>query len=212
MDVTRTEEEQIEALKKWWSENGWAIVGGIVIGLAGVFGWRAWQAHQIAIAQQASDIYAQLIVNVRTDKNDQARTQAKKLLDEYPNTSYATFASLILGKLDVENNDLDSARQHLQWVIDNTDQNELKHLARIRLARVLLSSDKPEDALKLIENIDQGKFAASYDEVKGDIFVKLDKPEEARKAYQSALALSTDKGQSDSFLEMKLDNLGQSNP
>lgn len=212
MDVIRSDEEQIEALKKWWGENGWAIVGGIVIGLGAIFGWRAWQAYQIKIAEQASDIYATLIVDVRTKKNDQARTLAKKLLDEYPKTTYARFADLMLAMLDVEDNDLDSAREHLQHVINNADQEEIKHLARIRLARVLLSSGKPEDALKLIDTVDQGKFAASYEEVMGDIYIQLNKPEEARKAYQLALATSTNQGQNDSFLEMKLDNLGQPNP
>lgn len=212
MDVFRSEEEQIEALKKWWAENGWAIAGGIVIGLGAIFGWRAWQAHQITIASQASDMYTALIVDMRNNNNDKARSSAKQLLEEFPKTTYATFAALMLGKLDVNENNLDAAQEHLQWVLNNAKQDEIKHLARVRLARVLLASGKPDDALKLINNIDQGKFAASYEEIKGDIFIQQNKPEEAREAYQLALSSSNTIGQSDTYLEMKLDNLGRQNP
>ena len=37
-----TEEEQIEALKRWWDENGKQVVLAIVLTVGGYFGWQAW--------------------------------------------------------------------------------------------------------------------------------------------------------------------------
>lgn len=210
MDVNRTEEEQLEAMKKWWAENGWSIVGGVVIGLAAIFGWRSWETYQQTQAEAASNLYSNLIVEMRQNKKDQARELAQKLLDEYTSTSYAVFASLMLARLDTEAGNLASAIQHLQWAMDNTKQDEFKHLARLRMARVLLDDNKPGQALALISNIkNQGEFAASYEELKGDIYVRQGEIEKAKIAYQTALAGMDDGLGDNSFLQLKIDDIGR---
>ena len=210
MDVNRTEEEQLEAMKKWWAENGWSIVGGVVIGLAAIFGWRSWETYQQTQAEAASNLYSNLIVEMRQNKKDQSRELAQKLLDEYTSTSYAVFASLMLARLDTEAGNLASAIQHLQWAMDNTKQDEFKHLARLRMARVLLDDNKPGQALALISNIkNQGEFAASYEELKGDIYVRQGEIEKAKIAYQTALAGMDDGLGDNSFLQLKIDDIGR---
>lgn len=210
LDVTRTEEEQLEAIKKWWAENGWSIVGGIVIGLSAIFGWRSWGTYQLAQAEAASNIYTDLIVEVRQNRNDQARELAHKLLDDYSATSYAIFASLILARLDVEAGDPASAIRHLQWAMDKTGQNEFKHLARLRMARVLLDDKKADQALALILSVsDQGEFAASYEELKGDIYTRQGDIDKAKIAYQQALTGMEDGLKDNSFLQMKIDDIGR---
>ena len=197
-------------MKKWWAENGWSIVGGVVIGLAAIFGWRSWETYQQTQAEAASNLYSNLIVEMRQNKKDQARELAQKLLDEYTSTSYAVFASLMLARLDTEAGNLASAIQHLQWAMDNTKQDEFKHLARLRMARVLLDDNKPGQALALISNIkNQGEFAASYEELKGDIYVRQGEIEKAKIAYQTALAGMDDGLGDNSFLQLKIDDIGR---
>ena len=208
MEDYRTDEERAEALKKWWKENGTSVVGGIVIGLATVFGWRSWQDYQITQARAASDIYQKLIVEVRNNENSKAREFANQILDKFPSTSYALFSHLILAKIDVENNDYQSATGHLQWVIDNADEKEFEHLARLRLARIFLAENKPEESLKILDSVDPGKFKASYEELKGDSYIKQGKIEEARNAYNQAMALKTASTNDLSLLELKIGSLG----
>ncbi|PAR85254.1 YfgM family protein, partial [Vibrio cholerae] len=43
MELYDTEEQQVEAIKDWWKENGKAVIFGAVIGLGGLFGWRYYQ-------------------------------------------------------------------------------------------------------------------------------------------------------------------------
>lgn len=209
MEDYRTDEERAEALKLWWKENGTSVIGGIVIGLAAVFGWRGWQDYQIAQAQAASDIYQKLIVEIRNSENSKAREFANQILDEFPSTSYALFSHLLLAKLDVENNDFRSATKHLQWVIDNADEKEYEHIARLRLARILLAEGKPEESLKILDSVDPGKFKASYAELKGDSYIKQGKIEEARNAYNQALANKSTLTSDLSLLELKIGNLRQ---
>lgn len=211
MDVTRTDEEQLEAIKKWWLENGWSIVGGVVIGLAAIFGWRGWETYQLDRAEAASNVYTSLIVEVRQNRSEPARELATKLLEDYSNTSYAMFASLILARLDVEAGNSASAIKHLQWVMDKTSQNEFKHLARLRMARVLLGDNKAEQALALIMSVnDQGEFTAGYEELKGDIYVRQGETGKAKIAYQQAMTGMNDVLRDNSFLQMKIDDIGRS--
>ena len=65
MDVYKTEEEQVEAIKKWWSENGKSIIAGIIIGIAAIFGWRGYENHTAMQAKAASMLYEQLLVASR---------------------------------------------------------------------------------------------------------------------------------------------------
>ena len=68
MDGYRTDEEQVEQLKKWWNENGKSIIGGIAIGLIAIFGWRGWQDHQVTQGEQASNLYEQMVANISQKK------------------------------------------------------------------------------------------------------------------------------------------------
>ena len=117
----------------------------------------------------------------------------------------------MLGKLYVEDNNHEAAQKHLQWVIDNSSQNELKHLARLRMARLLLSENKVEQALQMIDSVEQGKFTASYEELKGDILLQQGNTEAARTAYQLALSETKGAANNNTFLQMKIDNLGRAN-
>ncbi|HEY5702754.1 MAG TPA: tetratricopeptide repeat protein [Gammaproteobacteria bacterium] len=206
MDVTRTEEEQIEALKKWWSDNGWALVGGVVIGLGAIFGWRGWQNHQALQAEAASDIYVDLVVEMREHRFEPARKFAEQLIQDYDSTSYALFATLMLAKIETEAGNTEAAIKHLQTVMNETGEDALKQIARVRLARLLLDSGKPDEALALLEAGKPGKFSVAYQELKGDIYIQLGRKDDAHAAYQTALAAVKTNIKEGSLLQLKFDN------
>lgn len=206
MDVTRTEEEQIEALKKWWSDNGWALVGGVVIGLGAIFGWRGWQNHQALQAEAASDIYVDLVVEMREQRFEPARKFAEQLIQDYDSTSYALFATLMLAKIETEAGNTEAAIKHLQTVMNETGEDALKQIARVRLARLLLDSGKPDEALALLEASKPGKFSVAYQELKGDIYIRLGRKDDAHAAYQTALAAVKSNIKEGSLLQLKFDN------
>jgi predicted negative regulator of RcsB-dependent stress response len=208
----RTEEEQVEHLKKWWDENGKSIVGGIALGLIAIFGWRGWQNNLVVQGENASDLYEQMTADIRqekeTDKNKGIDAIANQLNQDYETTPYSTFSSLLQAREAVEKDDIESAITHLQWVLDNTDSDEFRHLARLRLSRLLLVEGNKDAALSLIEKGDSGKFASSYHELRGDILLQQGDSKAAQDAYTQALATQNSIRGNQSIVQMKLDDLG----
>jgi len=204
----RTDEEQIEHLKRWWDENGKSIIGGIAIGLIAIFGWRGWQDHLVTQGENASDLYEHITNDISREKGKHAEEIADQLNQDYKSTPYSTFSSLLLAREAVEKNDIDAAKNHLQWVLDNTDSDEFRHLARLRLSRLLLEEGDKELALSLIENVYTGKFASSYHELRGDILLQQGDSKAAQDAYTQALSTQNSIRGNQSVVQMKLDDLG----
>jgi len=210
VDVYKTEEEQVEAIKKWWHENGKSIIAGVVIGITAIFGWRAYDNHVAIQSEQASILYEQMISAARKDDGENILVYANRIIDGYQSSTYAVFASLMLAKVAAEAGELGQAETHLRWVLDNNSQDEFEHVARLRLARILIASDKLELASETLNVKNPGDFVASYDELRGDLYVKQGKPDEAIKAYEKSLANTKGSGDAQSILQMKLNDLGSS--
>jgi len=221
MDPYSSDREQVEALKTWWRKNGMPILAGVGIGLGGLYAWRAWQAEAHVGAEQASSRFEQLVTALAENKPAENKTdtlagQAEQILDEHGDTVYASFATLALARLAVEAGDLQKAREHLQWVLDHTRHAPLKRLAKLRLARVLLSAGETDKSSALVEELKDGPESASYQELKGDVLRAQGRLPEARRAYDEALKLAGGAGESgppsQTSLQLKLDALGISDP
>ena len=210
MEGNRTDEEQVEHLKKWWKENGISIIGGIALGLIAIFGWRGWQDQLVVQGENASDLYEQMATDVREEKGNDTEIEAiaDQLTQDYNSTPYSTFSSLLQAREAVENDDIESAKTHLQCVLDNTNNDEFRHLARLRLSRLLLIEGDKDAALSLLETSDPGKFASSYHELRGDILLQQGDAKAAENAYTQALATQNSIRGNQSVVQMKLDDLG----
>lgn len=205
MAIYDTEEEQVEALKRWWKENGQATITGVVIGVALILGWNFWQNYKRDQALQASALYEQLLTAVEQGKDESAEKIAERIQEQYRGSAYSTYANLIKAKIKVQQNDLDAAGQILGAATTSAG-TELSHVARLRLIRILLAKGEYEQGLQLIAEVDPGEmagFAGAYDELKGDLYVALNRPGEARTAYQSALR----SGYQSPLLQFKIDDL-----
>lgn len=207
MEVYRSEEEQVEAIKKWWDENGRSLIVGIVIALAGVFGWRTWSDYQTAQGEVASAIYEQMLVQAGKGNDREVEVLGQQILAEHPNSAYGVFASLTLAQQAVKNDDLTAAAAHLRWVMNNAAEEELKMLARLRLARVTLAQGDAAGALGLLDEVQPGAFRATFDEVKGDAYLKQGDRKKAFDAYTNALAGYAEAPSKQSLVRMKLDDL-----
>jgi predicted negative regulator of RcsB-dependent stress response len=211
----RTEEEQIEALKRWWSENGTSTILGVIVVLGAVLGYQAWQNHVRDRGEAASKIYQDMIDAIQVDSPLQAldkehastaRFLARQLEEQYSSSAYAHFAALYLAKLAVDDKDLPTAERELKWALSHGVEDSIEIIVRMRLARVQLALDKPDEALRTLEGVDPGAYRPSYEEVKGDIYHAMGDNEQAREAYERAVnALGED--QSRPLLQMKLEDL-----
>jgi predicted negative regulator of RcsB-dependent stress response len=203
-----TAEQELEALKNWWQENGRTLAAGVAIGLGGVFGWTWWQDHLRSQAEEASQIYQRLIEDAAAERHDTVRAQAAEIIQSYPKSGYATFAVLLAAKSAFAENDFEEAKRQLQWVIDNSDNASFKELARLRLARILIDEDRLDDAASVVESVEQEAFRASAEEIRGDIQVIQGNTDGAREAYLQALSGAAISGPTRARVQMKLDDLG----
>lgn len=206
--VDRTDEEQIEALKAWWQENGKALIFGIVLGISIIGGWRIWDGYREDQSVAASVIYQDLQTALRDNQGEAVREHGQQLLDEYTGTPYAVFAALALARQSVQEDDLESAAALLNRALDQADDPSIQHVARLRLVQVLIAQDKSEDAMSLIKTIDPGQFTAQYEELRGDILVAQGNTDAAREAYSVALANTSAEAGGRELLNQKLETLG----
>jgi len=204
--VHLSEEEQVEAIKKWWRENGRSAIIGVVLGIVMVVSWSVWQSNRQSKFVQASDLYQQLL-NAQEQKNSESSFKlSERLIDLHEGTIYALYGKFFLAKLYVEKNDLPSAKKVLEEILQSDVDSSYKHIARLRLLRLLAAGEEPEAGLEIIELTDiagSGKFEAQYEELRGDLYVALGKDGQARAAYQRSEQI----GESSPYLQLKIDDL-----
>ncbi|MGY8820290.1 MAG: YfgM family protein [Pseudomonadales bacterium] len=206
-----TEEEQLAQIKEWWQRNGKPLLMGGALALVLVFGWQFWQKHQLNQSQSASTIYQQLLnAALEEGKADTAEISrlGNLLQKEFAGSHYAQYGSLFVAKVAVESGRLDEAATELKAVLDKPADKTLEELARQRLARILAAQDKAEEGLALLEGDAVEAFAASREELRGDLLVKLERPDEAHAAYSKAKELLSQDA-AIGGLQLKLDDLAR---
>ena len=204
-----TQEQEVEALKKWWKDNGRVVVTGIVFGLGGVIGWNWWLAYEQGRAEEASSMYSEVVNASNSDDHPRALSQAKQLMEAFPGSGYAALGALVGARSAQAAKLSDEAQGQLQWVIQNAEIPQVKDVARVRLARVLRGDGKSAEALERLGAVESKSFGAITDELRGDIAVDAKNNGSAAEAYRAALERDDLDGASRQRLELKLADLGQ---
>jgi predicted negative regulator of RcsB-dependent stress response len=203
------EMEQVEALKRWWGENRWYVIAGVVIGVSVVGGWRGWEWWTARQSEAGSSLYAHLSAAVVAKDVAGYDAQLATLVKDYARTPYAANGALLVAKAAVDAGDLTKAQTQLAWVVANARDAELKLLAGLRLARVQLAAGEHDVALKTLDGLGAaGAFEGQAQEVRGDVLRVLGRSDEARSAYQAALAAGGETLIDRDLVELKLADLG----
>ncbi len=208
MSTPYDEQEELEKLKRWWKTYGNALLLGIALGLAILFGNKYWSDYRQRQAEAASALYDELLVQVEKKSYDDARQAAQRLLDEYASTPYAGLAALTLARVSYESQQPEEARRHLRWAVDHARDAGVRHVARLRLGRLLAAAGELDAALALSEVKDVAGFEAEYAELRGDLLAAKGDNAGARAAYSQALAQTSEAAPYRAVLQMKLDSLG----
>ena len=202
-----TDDEQVERIKKWWTDNGSSVIAGLVIGIGGLLGWRYWVDYKQNVAAEASAHFSDMVSLLENKKTDEAEEQAYVVLENYASSAYADLARLSLARLFVEAEEFAKAEQQLQLLVDSGPDLALEMIARKRLGLILQQQGKNQQALDVISVDYPTQFAAAFEELKGDILAADGKIAEAREAYQKA-RLAQPPVPHPQFLQHKIDDLG----
>ncbi|MEJ6476677.1 tetratricopeptide repeat protein [Pseudoalteromonas piscicida] len=201
MEIYSTEEQQAEAIKRFFRENGATLVIGAVLGLGGLYGWKAYNQSQIDSAEAASEAYTQVV------ESDDVLKKSEAFVANNADSNYAVLAAFVAAKEAIEKDDLTLAAEKLTWAAEHVENAELKATAQLRLARVLASQAQYEQALATLAQPMPEAFKAQQAEIQGDIYLAQGEQDKARDAYQSALDAA--KGNNNPMLQIKLDDLAQ---
>ncbi|WP_299975899.1 tetratricopeptide repeat protein [uncultured Pseudoteredinibacter sp.] len=187
-----TEEEQLEAIKRWWDENGKALLTTALLIVAGYSGFQFWQTKQQAQAEAGSVVYEELLQaaspqNPTAEQKNTAKFLAQQLVDEHSGSFYGISGDLFLAKIAVQANELDLAATHLNSAIAQGPSEALRPIVYQRLAKV--QSAKGDNAAALA-TLDKGQTQAvigSFAETRGDIYMAQNDADGARASYQLAI-------------------------
>ena len=201
-----SEKEQLEEMRTWWAENGRFVITGVVLGVAIIFGWNQWQSS-IAISQtEASNLFEEVMVAVETGDTAAAEVAASNLFENYDQTVYPGQTRLAMARLYMEKgrdqdaadvlrdligsdigSDNDSVGQMRRGLTGKDDGATIRLVGRLRLAKIMLYQNKPDEVVELLKDRGDGGFAARYSEVLGDAYAAQGNFAEAQAAYLAAL-------------------------
>ena len=205
MTLNAAEEESIEAIKKWWDENGKQLIAAVIVVFGGYGGWSLWQNTELVASQMASDLYEEIleisVVEAGDSTTEQERSDivriANELMEFHSESVYAKYGALFASQQHVINNNLDAAEAALDWILENpqssmfgSEDQGLILTVTLRLARIVLSKGDAERALGIVNNVIPGSFEAGYAELRGDIYSALGRYVDARDSYVCLLYTS----------------------
>lgn len=211
LDAHLTEDEDLARAKRFWRENGKSITAGIILGLASIGGYNGWQVWQKSQGENASTLYESL--RAPGLSAEAATGIAADLMDDYTGTPYAANGALLMAKREVDASRPDEAKRYLQFVIDNSGDDGIKHIARIRLAMVLLAQGEADSVIKLLEPVAGGdngaEFASRYYELSGDAHAMLGEYAQAETAWRRSEEALPEGSPNATVIKMKIENAGK---
>ncbi|WP_054179423.1 YfgM family protein [Trabulsiella odontotermitis] len=204
MEIYNNENDQVDALKRFFAENGKALAVGVILGVGALVGWRYWTSHQIETARGASLAYENAVSSLNSGKPE-AIASAEKFAAETKNT-YGAFASLELAQQYVDANQLDKAEKQLQQGLAAASDDNLKSVINMRLARLQLQLKQPDAALKTLDGIKGEGWTAIVADLRGEILLSKGDKQGARTAWEAGVKSDASPALSE-MMRMKINNL-----
>jgi predicted negative regulator of RcsB-dependent stress response len=203
------EQEQLAALKAWWKDNGTTVLAAVAAAAIAFAGWEGWNAWRATQGHKAAALYEAFAKALQKGEAKDVREAGGALEEQYPATLYASMAALAQAHFLFEQKDLKGAKAQLQWAIERSPSEEMRDLARLRLAGVLLDEKAYDEALAALAAKHAAPLDAQFAARRGDVLLAKGRRDEAKTAYREALAKAGDQGGAfrDS-VRLRLDALG----
>ncbi len=202
------DEADLEAIKRWWDENGKSLMAAVIVAVVGTLGWQQYEGYQGSREQAASDLYATMLA-IRLEEGDPAALAlaAETLRSEHGGSAYAQFAAMLEARIAVEANDLESAEASLRWALSaGNPQSDIGQLVQLRLARVLAARGAEAEALAILDQAGDA-YPVAYAQAAGDIHLAAGRVQEALVAYRVGRDASAELGEMSVVLDNKVRGL-----
>ncbi len=203
-----TDDEQLEAVKHAFVEYAPWIIGGVLIGAGLLFGYRYYQSYTNERALKAAAQFSAMTAALQAEDHAKSRQLAEGLVKDFAGSPYADQAQLTLARLDVDEGHESNAVAPLTQVMNDSKDNQLRQIARLRIARILTDQGKSDEAIKTLSEPMPAAFAGPYHEVRGDAYLAKKDIADALNEYRASLVAAAESGINPALLELKIQDLG----
>lgn len=204
MEIYENENDQVDAIKRFFAENGKALAVGVILGVGALVGWRYWNSHQTESARSASLAYKTVVSSLSAGKAEDL-SAAEKFAADNKNT-YGALASMELAQQFVDQNQLEKAAAQLQQGLAATSDENLKAVITLRLARVQVQLKQADTALKTLESVKGEGWAAIVADLRGEALLSKGDKQGARSAWEAGVKSNASPALSE-MMQMKINNL-----
>ncbi len=205
MEVYSNENEQVDALRRFFANNGKALVVGVVLGVGALAGWRFWSSHQDGSFRETSAAYQQVTSALDASKPN-TLDAVSKFASENSNT-YGALAALDLAKQYVDQNQLEKAAAQLQTGLKATQDANLLAVLNLRLARIQLQQKQADEAIKTLDAVKGEGWTAIVADIRGEALLSKGDAQGAREAWSKGIASEASPALKE-MMQMKMNNLG----
>ena len=210
MAYDHEEQEQLATLKAWWHTYGNLVTWFVTAVLVAFAAWSGWKYYQRDQTSKGALLFEEIVKAAEAKDQTKLARATEDIKDRFSGTPYAQMGLLAAAKAAFDAKDVKSAKAHLQWIVDHGRTDEFKAIARIRLAGLMLDEKAYDEGLKLLSVDFPEQFAALVADRRGDLLFAQNKPDEARKAFKTALEKTEIKNPARQLIQLKLDALGGS--
>jgi len=204
VEVYSNENEQTDALRNFFANNGKALAIGVVIGIAALGGWRYWSTHQDDTAKTVSAQYQQLTSAMQAGKPETLEA-VNRFASENSNT-YGALAAMDLAKQYVDAGQLDKAATLLQNGLKDTKDANLQAVINLRLARIQLQQNQADAALKTLDGVKGDGWTAIVADIRGEALLTKGDKQGARDAWSKGVESDASPALKQ-MMQMKMNNL-----
>jgi predicted negative regulator of RcsB-dependent stress response len=206
-----TEEEQVEAIKNWWKQNGTQLLLGILVIVLVYTGWQYWQNKKYAESVYASSVFEAMQVRAEQGQLGDVAREGLKLMEEQPDSPYSTGVALLLAKFYMEKGEKDRVVENYQWAVEHASDASLKTVAQLRFARYYADQKQFDKAQAQLDTIKVAGLVpaekANYDYVSGTLALFQGKTAEAKKLFTSVMENKEADDNIKAVAQLQLDDL-----
>ncbi len=179
-----TDEQRAEVLIDWLKRNAGYLLLLVIVVVASIAGAEYFKLHSVTKLNETFDTYEQSLAEMTQKPVDVAT--GEKLIAQNEGV-YQVFTALLVVKEAYNAGNLTVAEQLLQDALKSADDEGVRSLIQYRLALVQFDQNRNEEALQSLQQIQAVEFLGLRKVLEGDIYLAMDKPQDAKISYEEAL-------------------------
>lgn len=206
VSVYKTDEEQIDDLKRWIKSYAPSILIGIVLAIVLLYSWRYWNDYQQTQKTNASVLYQQVVDAYQTKQEEVLNKTVAKLQEKYSRSPYVSYAVFIQAKAAADKQAFNDAETALNWIVKHSHDENIKAIAELRLASVQTANHQEKTAIETLQKIDNTAFKGLALIKIADAYLALGDVKNAKTNYEAASKLLPNADNTMPTLAIKLAN------